>query len=39
LGSAEKANSDAVLRRIERLAFAMSILIAGISVLMEAKPF
>jgi hypothetical protein len=39
LGSAEKANSDAVLRRIERLAFAMSILIAGISVLMEVKPF
>ncbi len=32
-----KANSDAVLRRIERLAFAMSILIAGISVLMEVK--
>ena len=39
LGLAEKTNSDAVLRRIERLAFAMSILIAGISVLMEVKPF
>jgi hypothetical protein len=36
---AEKANSDTVLRRLERLAFAMCILIAGISVLMEVKPF
>jgi len=35
----EKANSDTVLRRLERLAFAMSVLIAGISVLMEVKPF
>jgi hypothetical protein len=36
---AEKANSDTVLRRLERLAFAMCVLIAGISVLMEVKPF
>src|SRR5882724_11968628 len=39
LSFAEKANSDTALRRLERLAFAMSILIAGISVLMEVKPF
>ena len=39
LSFAEKANSDAVLRRVERLAFTMSILIAGISMLMEVKPF
>ena len=39
LSFAEKANSDSVLRRLERLAFAMCILIAGISVLMEVKPF
>ncbi len=39
LSFVEKANSDTVLRRLERLAFAMCILIAGISVLMEVKPF
>jgi len=39
LSISEKANSDTVLRRLERLAFAMCILIAGISVLMEVKPF
>jgi hypothetical protein len=39
LSIAEKANSDTVLRRLERLAFAMCILIAGISILMEVKPF
>jgi len=39
LSIAEKANSDTVLRRLERLAFAMCIMIAGISVLMEVKPF
>ena len=35
----EKASSEMVLLRIERLAFAMCVLIAGISVLMEVKPF
>jgi hypothetical protein len=35
----ENANSDIVLRRLERLAFAMCFLIASISVLMEVKPF
>ena len=39
LSIAERANSDTVLRRLERLAFAMCILIAGISILMEVKPF
>ncbi len=39
LSLAEKANSDTVLRRLERLTFAMCILVAGISVLMEVKPF
>jgi len=39
LSFAEKVNSESVLRRLERLAFAMCILIAGNSVLMEVKPF
>jgi len=39
LSKVEKASSEMVLRRIERLAFAMCILIAGVSILMEVKPF
>ena len=39
LSMVEKSSSEMVLLRIERLAFAMCILIAGISVLMEVKPF
>jgi hypothetical protein len=39
LGIAKQANSDAVLRRVERLAYAMCTVIAGITVLMEVKPF
>lgn len=32
-------DSDAVLRRVERIAYAMCVLVAAITVLMEAKPF
>jgi hypothetical protein len=36
---ANQANSDTLLRRVERLAYAMCAVIAGITVLMEVKPF
>ena len=32
-------DGDAVLRRVERIAYAMCVLVAAITVLMEAKPF
>ncbi|HXJ38422.1 MAG TPA: hypothetical protein VNH18_04030 [Bryobacteraceae bacterium] len=37
--AANKADSDTLLRRVERLAYAMCAVIAGITVLMEVKPF
>jgi len=35
----DPARGDDALRRVERMAYGMSALIAGITVLMEAKPF
>jgi hypothetical protein len=38
-GFANEDGRDAVLRRVERIAYGMCALIAAITVLMEAKPF
>lgn len=38
-GLANEADGDAVLRRVERIAYGMCALVAVIAVLMEAKPF
>jgi hypothetical protein len=39
LGFAKEAGGDAVLRRVERMAYGMCTLIVAITVLMEVKPF
>jgi uncharacterized membrane protein len=39
LDFAKQADGNAAMRRIERLAYAMCAVIAGITVLMEVKPF
>ena len=37
--AAERGRDDEMLRRVERIAYTMSALIAAITILMEAKPF
>lgn len=39
LGGVKEASGDAVLRRVERIAYGMCALIVAITVLMEVKPF
>jgi uncharacterized membrane protein len=38
-GLADEANRDAALRRIERISYAMCLLVLAITILMVAKPF
>jgi hypothetical protein len=39
LGISKQVGIDSALRRIERIAYAIAILIMAITVLMEVKPF